>query len=78
MTGTVAVTVDNRGRGWKGIRLPEGDSGGRRRHKTEPILSPIREFFMDFNGTNFAPHQPGRAASDGPGAGLIWRRGVAL
>ena len=29
----------DRGRGWKGIRLPEGDSGGRRRHKTEPILS---------------------------------------
>ena len=25
----------DRGRGWKGIRLPEGDSGGRRRHKTE-------------------------------------------
>ena len=23
----------DRGRGWKGIRLPEGDSGGRRRHK---------------------------------------------
>ena len=29
----------DRGRGWKGMRLPEGDSGGRRRHKTEPILS---------------------------------------
>ena len=32
----------DRGRGWKGIRLPEGDSGGRRRHKTEPILSHLR------------------------------------
>ena len=25
----------DRGRGWKGIRLPEGDSGGRRRHKID-------------------------------------------
>ena len=23
----------DRGHGWKGMRLPEGDSGGRRRHK---------------------------------------------
>ena len=38
MTGGRGCDRD-RGRGWKGIRLPEGDSGGRRRHKTEPILS---------------------------------------